>query len=221
MSSNNPPTGNGTNTNANVNANVNNNTTNTSNNNQNSRSSRSNRYNRDNTRNQTNNTFVPKLTTVESLTTNKEKRRQDFSKFQKSLHHHVMTTYSKSIDLSRAITHFEDPNTKIQSEIPTMANIRKKYNLYHIKGTESESPDDKEIREMTNMDNRDMLKVRYSHEIKNNADRVDVCKQNMAKLWTDIIGQCSPALQEELAGDPKYLQENVSFNSIWLMETLQ
>ena len=221
MSSNNPPTGNGTNANANVNANVNNNTTNTSNNNQNSRSTRSNRYNRDNTRNQTNNTFVPKLTTVESLTTNKEKRRQDFSKFQKSLHHHVMTTYSKSIDLSRAITHFEDPNTKIQSEIPTMADIRKKYNLYHIKGTESESPDDKEIREMTNMDNRDMLKVRYSHEIKNNADRVDVCKQNMAKLWTDIIGQCSPALQEELAGDPKYLQENVSFNSIWLMETLQ
>ena len=35
------------------------------------------------------------------------------------------------------------------------------------------------------------------------------------------MGQCSPALQEEVKGHPEYIAKSVDFDSIWLLETLQ
>ena len=44
--------------------------------------------------------FKPKIEMAESLSSPDEKKRQDFSTFQKSLNHHVMTTYKNSKNLS-------------------------------------------------------------------------------------------------------------------------
>ena len=73
------------------------------------------RGNNNNTNNrQTANRFIPKIPTIESLGTTKENRRQDFTKFQKSLHHHVMTKYKNSKDLSKCILQFVEPITEIE-----------------------------------------------------------------------------------------------------------
>ena len=35
------------------------------------------------------------------------------------------------------------------------------------------------------------------------------------------MGQCSPALQEEVKGHPDYIPKSADFSSIWLLESLQ
>ena len=66
-----------------------------------------------------------------------------------------------------------------------------------------------------------MAKMLYSSQIKLNAERERDLIQNLTILWATIMGQCSPALQEEGKGHPDYIPESASFNSIWLLETLQ
>ena len=161
---------------------------------------------RNNTRNRTDansNQFVPKLATVESLGTLKESKRQNFSKFQKSIHHHVMTTYKNSKDMSKCIIDFVQPIPEIEKETKTLSQIRKTNASYSIIAPpSSETAEEKFIREQENDDRKDMVKTIYNQHIKSISERRQVCEQNMTVLWSDIIGNCSPSLQEELSSDP-------------------
>ena len=166
------------------------------------------------------NSFVPKLSTVESLGTLKENRRQNFNKFQKSIHHHVMTTYKNSKDMSKCIIEFVHPVPEIEREVKTLSAIRGSNSLYSIiPPPANETDENKFDREQENADRRDMVKTIYNQHIKNISERIQVCEQNMTVLWADIIGNCSPSLQEELSGDPLYLTKSSSFDSIWLLQT--
>ena len=168
------------------------------------------------------NSFVPKLANVESLGTLKENRRQNFNKFQKSIHHHVMTTYKNSKDMSRCILEFVEPIPVIESEIKTLSQIRRSNPIYAIiPAKTNETSEDALDREQENADRRDMVKAIYSQHIKNISERIQICGQNMTVLWADIIGNCSPPLQEEISGDPLYVSNAAAFNSIWLLQTLQ
>ena len=167
------------------------------------------------------NSFVPKLPTVESLGTLKENRRQNFKKFQKSIHHHVMTTYKNSKDMSKCIIEFVHPVPKIEREVKTLSAIRGSNSIYSIvPPPANETNKEKFDREQENADRRDMVKTIYNQHIKNISKRIQVCEQNMTVLWADIIGNCSLSLQEELSGDPLYLTKSSSFDSIWLLQTL-
>ena len=73
--------------------------------------------------------FTPKLSKIESLASSSENKSQDFSKFQKSLHHHVLTTFKNSKDLSKAILEFADPLVAIRQHTPTLTEIRIRHNL--------------------------------------------------------------------------------------------
>ena len=182
------------------------------------------RGNNNNTNNrQTANRFIPKIPTIESLGTTKENRRQDFTKFQKSLHHHVMTKYKNSKDLSKCILQFVEPITEIEKGMKTLGDIRRSSPKYATilppKDTETES--DKILREEENQDRKDMVKTLYNHHVKSTSERIQTCEQNMTILWSDIIGNCSPSLQEELNGEPDYITKSSTFDSIWLLQTLQ
>ena len=54
-----------------------------------------------------------------------------------------------------------------------------------------------------------------------NAERERDLTQNLTILWATIVGQCSPALQEEVKGHPDYIPKSADFSSIWLLESLQ
>ena len=74
--------------------------------------------------------FKPKLKSVESLNSSDKKKRQDFSKFQKPLNHHIMTTYKNSKDLSRCIMDFTKPIQKIEKERKSLINIQNLDTMY-------------------------------------------------------------------------------------------
>ena len=167
--------------------------------------------------------FTPKLSKVESLASSSENKSQDFSKFQKSLHHHVLTTFKNSKDLSQAILEFADPLVAIRQHIPSLTDIRNRHNLGlqgpPAGGNETEA--EKFIRESENNDRTDTAKIVFSNEVKQIAERERDAIQNLTILWATIMGQCTPALQEEVQGEPDYGNKSAIFDSVWLLQTLQ
>ena len=70
--------------------------------------------------------FTPMLPNIEALSSTSENNSQDFSKFQKSIHHHILTTFKNSKDLSKAILEFKDPYSDLKSNHPSLITIRTK-----------------------------------------------------------------------------------------------
>jgi hypothetical protein len=165
--------------------------------------------------------FIPKIASIETLATSSENKGQDFTKFQKSLHHHVLTTFRNSKDMSKAILEFTDPLTDLQSNRLTLATVRTKNNLNLVAPVTGESETEKFDRESDNSDRKEMAKMIFNNEIKQHAERERDLTQNLTILWATIMGQCTPALHEEVNGDPDYTTSAADFDSVWLLKTLQ
>ena len=73
--------------------------------------------------------FVPKIAEIETLGTSTEQRGQNFAKFLKSIHHHALTTFNNSKDISKVILDFTDPLAELHKETLSLSAIRKKNNL--------------------------------------------------------------------------------------------
>ena len=94
----------------------------------------------------------------------------------------------------------------IEKEYKSLIDIRNLDIMHAIEPPKSgELEEDKFIRESNNVDKRMMLQTVYTQHIKSISEQAQQCKQNQTILSTDIIGQCSPTLQEELQGDPDYM----------------
>ena len=186
----------------------------------NARHNRRRNENQDNGNN-TSNKFVPKLTFIESLVSSSENKGQDFTKFQKSIHHHALTTFKNSKDISKDILEFVNPYVELSKHKPNLTVIRSDNGLHPELPVSGEDDSVKFSRESDNADKKEMAKLLYSSQVKLNADQERDLTQNLTILWATIIGQCSPALQEEVKGHPDYLPKSADFNSIWLLETLQ
>jgi len=160
--------------------------------------------------------FVPKIAEIETLGTSTEQRRHDFAKFFKSIHHHALTTFRNSKDISKAILNFTDRQTVL-----SLSQIRRSNGLNPMPPVTDESNDDKFIREADNADRRDEVKLLYGIQLKSNSEHEKDLTQNLTILWTTIMGQCTPALQEEVHGEPDYMSKSSTFDSIWLLQSLQ
>ena len=174
-----------------------------------------------NSDNNSSNRFVPKIPTIESLASSSENKGQDFTKFQKSIHHHALTTFRNSKDMSKAILEFSDPYAEIRKDVPNLTTIRIIHNLRPSPPISCESESDEFQRKSENTDKHEMAKMLYSSQIKLNGERERDLTQNLTILWATIMGQCSPALQEEVNGDPDYITKSADFDSVWLLQTLQ
>ena len=166
-------------------------------------------------------TFTPMLPNIEALSSNSENKSQDFSKFQKSIHHHVLTTFKSSKDLSKAILEFKDPYSDLKSDRPSLTIIRTENNLEPVPPTSGETAEEKFIREAENADRNEMTKMLFNNELKIFTERERDLTQNLTILWATVMGKCSPALQEEISGEPDYATKSANFYSIWLLQTLQ
>jgi hypothetical protein len=165
--------------------------------------------------------FVPKIPGIETLGTSTEQRGHDFAKFLKSIHHHALTTFRNSKDISKAIVEFKDPLAALKETALSLSEIRKTNSLNPTPPVEGETDTDKFIREADNADRRDEVKLLYGIQLKSLAERETDLNQNLTVLWATIMGQCTPALQEEVHGDPDYLSKSSTFDSVWLLQSLQ
>jgi hypothetical protein len=165
--------------------------------------------------------FVPKIPGIETLGTSTEQRGHDFAKFLKSIHHHALTTFRNSKDISKAIVEFTDPLAALKKTALSLSEIRIQNKLDPTPPVTGENETDKFLREADNADRRDEVKLLYSIQLKSLAERETDLNQNLTILWATIMGQCTPALQEEVHGDPDYLSKSSTFDSVWLLQSLQ
>ena len=165
--------------------------------------------------------FTPKIPEIETLGTSTEQKGHNFAKFLKSIHHHALTTFRNSKDISKAILEFSDPFVALRQTTLSLSEIRRKHKLNPIPPVSSESEDDKFIRDADNADRRDEVKLLYGIQLKTNAEREKDLTQNLTILWATIMGQCTPALQEEVHGEPDYMPRASVFDSVWLLQSLQ
>jgi len=165
--------------------------------------------------------FVPKIAEIETLGTSTEQRGHDFAKFLKSIHHHALTTFRNSKDISKVILNFTDPFVELQQTVLSLSQVRRSNGLNPMPPVTDESNDDKFIREADNADRRDEVKLLYGIQLKSNSEREkDLLTQNLTILWATIMGQCTPALQEEVHGEPDYMSKSSTFDSVWLLQSL-
>ena len=165
--------------------------------------------------------FVPKIATIETLGTSTEQRGHDFAKFLKSIHHHALTSFRNSKDVSKAILNFTDPFADLRQSVISLTQIRRNNGLNPVPPPANESNEDKFAREADNADRRDEVKLLYGIQLKTNSEREKDLTQNLTILWATIIGQCTPALQEEIHGELDYIVKSSTFDSVWLLQSLQ
>jgi len=108
---------------------------------------------------------MPNIAEIESLGTSTEQRGQDFAKFLKSIHHHALTTFRNSKDISKAILNFTDPFVELRQTILSLSQIRWSNGLNPMPPVADESDDEKFIREADNADHSKTT-VRYPTKIK-------------------------------------------------------
>ena len=123
--------------------------------------------------------------------------------------------------MSKAILEFIDPLFDLKKSRSTLSDIRKEHNLNLTPPPIKESDKSKFMREADNTDRKEMTKIIFNNEIKLYTERERDLTQNLTILWATIIGQCTPALQEEINGEPDYIAKSSTFDSIWLLQTLQ
>jgi hypothetical protein len=83
--------------------------------------------------------FVPKIPEIETLGTSTEQKGHNFAKFLKSIHHHALTTFRNSKDISKAILEFTDPFVALKETTLSLSEIRKKHDLNPTPPASSES----------------------------------------------------------------------------------
>lgn len=110
--------------------------------------------------------FTPKITTIESLVSNSKNRSQDFTKFQKSIYHHVLTRFENSKDLFKSILEFADPYQELKKNFPTLAAIRTSNKLAPVAPPSKESADKTFKRESESANKLEMAKILCSNQIK-------------------------------------------------------
>jgi len=124
--------------------------------------------------------------------------------------------------MSQAILEFKQPLDVLKKAQPSLFHIRNDHNLNLIPPTEQEYEVAKFTREAPdNSDRKEMAKIFFINEVKAHTERVRDLTQNLTILWATILGQCTPALQEEINGEPDYIVKAAEFDSIWLLQTLQ
>jgi hypothetical protein len=165
--------------------------------------------------------FAPKIPGIETLGTSTEQSGHDFAKFLKSIHHHALTTFRHSKDISKAIVEFTDPTAALRQAALSLSEIRRQNGLDPTPPVTDETETAKFLREADNADRRDEVKSLCGIQLKSLAEREKDLNQNLTIPWATIMGQCTPALQEETHGDPDYLSKSSTFDSVWLLQSLQ
>jgi hypothetical protein len=100
--------------------------------------------------------FLPKIADLETLGSSTEQRGHNFPKFLKSIHHHAITNFKNSKDISKVILEFTDPYAEeLNKSKLSLIQIRRKGNLDLVPTAAEEDADAKFVREADNTDRKE------------------------------------------------------------------
>ena len=166
--------------------------------------------------------FTGAVESIETLSTKAERKgKENFASFIKSLHQHVITTFSNPQDIAIAVTDFEDLMKKLNNLVPTLTKVMEDLG-YELEGpVTGEDQDNIASREERNNDMKEIANDLKKVEIRIFVERRKTVKSNLTSLWGVILGQCTPSLKEEVRVMDGYKDRAAAYDSIWFLQTLQ
>jgi len=198
---------------------------NTSSSNSNGNSGRPRQFNGNRNRRQFRSTTVDNLRTfsksaMESLPvlgTKMERSSQDFSKFTKAIHNHVLANFTYPKDISFAITDPKDPIRIVAQDIPTKQKLMQD-NFLKLKDENIGTDKEKQEAAAYNEDLEETIDYMRKAAFSEFNKRKTAASSNMAALWGIIMGQCSGSLHQHLKVEEDY--EGHLYDSVWLLQTI-
>lgn len=188
-------------------------------------------------------TFKGAIESLTTLGTKSEVRQKDqFVTFQKSLTHYVMTKFQHPSDIVPAVRDLTDPERLLMQEIPVKERSEEYDDLQEetlddpgfegisfaevpdvVESTRTESEESK--RQSERQQRLDIMQEGldklFVEEMKIFANRRNILKQNLTKLYGVVIGQCTQSLQAEVAGDDNCAIKSRKYDSVWLLKKLK
>jgi hypothetical protein len=122
------------------------------------------------------------------------------------------------------ILEFTDPYAELRQTTSSLIQIRRNNNGLDLMPPVLVDETDyaKFMREADNADRKDEVKALYNIHLKSNSECEKDLTQNLTIMWATIMRQCTPALQEEVHGEPDYIMSKcAAFNGVWLLQSLQ
>ena len=99
---------------------------------------------------------LPKIADLETLGSSTEQRGHNFPKFLKSIHHHAITNFKNSKDISNVILEFTDPYAEeLNRSKLSLIQIRRKGNLDLVPPAAEEDAEAKFVREADNTNRKE------------------------------------------------------------------
>ena len=169
--------------------------------------------NTDNLRN-----FKGAVKTLPVLGTKVEKTSQDFSKFTKAVHNHILANFTYPKDISFAITDFKDPIRLVAADLPTKSKLMAE-NFIQLKDKQVGTDDEKQEAVEYNADIKETIDGMRKAAFVEYNKRKTAASSNMAALWGIVMGQCSGSLQQHVKVKEDY--ESHLYDAVWLLQTLK
>lgn len=180
--------------------------------------------NRNNNRNGGNSNFKNfkgQIQELPGLGTRAESPNQNTGNFIKSLANYILVNFKAPGTLSRAVADLEDPNTLLKKELPVLNDIIADLGIVLQAASETETAEQRAERERANRVLSEPAQALFVQEMSQFAKKRSQLKENMAKLWGVILGQCTKALVEALRAEHDFEQEQATYNSIWLLKSIK
>ena len=169
--------------------------------------------NTDNLRN-----FKGAIESIPVLGTKVEKTSQDFSKFTKAIHNHVLANFTYPKDISFAITDFKDPIRIVATDLPTKGKLMSE-NFIELKDEQVGTDEEKQEAIKHNEDIKETIDGMRKAAFVEYNKRKTAASSNMAALWGIVMGQCSGSLQQHVKAEEEY--ESHMYDAVWLLQTLK
>ena len=158
--------------------------------------------------------FKGEIESLPVLGTKAERSSQDFSKFTKAIHNHVLANFAYPKDISFAIKDHKDPVRIVAQDIPTKQKLMKE-NYLELKDDKIGTDEEKQQAAAYNEDLEETIDYMRKAAFTEFNKRKTAANSNMAALWGIIMGQCSSSLQQHLKAEDDY--EGHLYDSVWLL----
>ena len=165
--------------------------------------------------------FKGQIEGLPGLGTRAESSNQNTGNFIKTLANYILVNFKSPGILSRAVAELEDPSTLLRSELPTLNSIVTELGIALQPSNDAETAEERAERLRQNRVLSEPAQALFTQEMSQFAKKRSQLKENMAKLWGVILGQCTKALVEALRAEHDFEQELVEYNSIWLLKSIK
>ena len=165
--------------------------------------------------------FKGQILDLPVMGTKAESSNQNTANFIKKLAAYILVNFKSPSVLSRAVSELEDPHVLIRNELPDISKLVTYLGITQAEPSENETEAERAVRVQQNALLMAPANALYAQEMNQFSKQKSLLRENMAKLWGIILGQCTKALVENLRAEHDFEIQQNDYNAIWLLKSIK